>query len=144
VADVEVDLDTFELRVVRFFSAVDVGKGHQPQMVVGQIEGGSLQGDRLRAPRSARDREGRFVHDRMSTCIVPTTLDAPGFEVELVEIPSSTVPSAPRGRRAADGRRRAGSALGDRGRDRTAHGAPAATPERLMEAWLVAHPEERL
>ena len=87
---------------------------------------------------------GRFLQDRLATCIIPTTLDAPVFDVALVEKPFSHGPSGAKG-------------VGELPMD---GGAPAvlsaiedalglhlghrpATPERLLAAWLAAHPEER-
>src|SRR5262249_19992521 len=90
-------------------------------------------------------RAGRFLQDRMATCIIPTTLDAPPIDVMLVEEPFSGGPFGAKG-------------VGELPMD---GGAPAvvsaiqdalgivvdqvpATPERLLAAWLRAHPEEAL
>jgi CO/xanthine dehydrogenase Mo-binding subunit len=145
VAEVEVDLDTFEVRVTRFTSAVDCGTAIQPQMVVGQFEGGSLQAIGFAHLEVVTTRAGRFLQDRMATCIIPTALDAPDFRTELVPVPFSRGPFGAKG-------------VGEMPMD---GGAPAvlsaiedalglhvtvvpATPERLCEAWLAQHPEERL
>ncbi len=87
VAEVEVDSDTLEVEVKRFWTAVDVGKAIQPQLVAGQIEGGSLQAVGWSHLEVISTREGRFEQDRMATCIIPTTLDTPRFDVTLVEVP---------------------------------------------------------
>jgi CO/xanthine dehydrogenase Mo-binding subunit len=144
VAEVEVDLDTFEVEVTRFVSAVDVGRAIQPRLVEGQIEGGSLQAVGFAHLEVVGTERGRFRQDRLATCIIPTALDAPPIEVLLVEVPS------PRGPFGAKG-------VGELPMD---GGAPAvvsaiedalglspdhipATPERLLALWLDAHPEER-
>ena len=145
VAEVEVDLDTFEVRVTRFTSAVDCGTAIQPQMVVGQFEGGSLQAVGFAHLEVVTTRDGRCLQDRMATSIIPTTLDAPEFRTELVPVPFSRGPFGAKG-------------VGEMPMD---GGAPAvlsaiedalglhvrsvpATAETLCEAWLAAHPEERL
>jgi len=145
VASVEVDLDTFEVEVTRFLSVVDVGKAIQPQMVEGQIEGGSLQSIGFAHREVVETEDGHFLQDRMATCIIPTTLDTPAMEVHLVEEPFSHGPSGAKG-------------VGELPMD---GGAPAilsaiedaiglslnhvpATPERIARAWLEAHPEEAL
>lgn len=145
VAEVEVDLDTFDVRVVRFWSAVDCGTAIQPQLVVGQFEGGSLQAVGFAQLEVVTTRDGRFQQDRMATCIIPTALDAPDFATDLVEVPFSGGPFGAKG-------------VGEMPMD---GGAPAvlsaiedalglhvtripATPEHLLELWLAAHPEERL
>jgi CO/xanthine dehydrogenase Mo-binding subunit len=141
VAEVEVDLDTFEVTVTRFVTAVDVGRAIQPRLVEGQIEGGSLQAVGFAHLEVVGAQRGRFLQDRLATCIIPTALDAPPIEVLLLEIPN------PRGPFGAKG-------VGELPMD---GGAPAvvaaiedalgvaperipATPERLLELWLVAHP----
>ncbi len=145
VAEVEVDLDTFEVRVTRFWTTADVGKAIQPQLVEGQLEGGALQAIGFAHLEVVRSAGGRVLQDRMSTCVIPGALDAPPMEVELVEIPFPHGPCGAKG-------------VGELPMD---GGAPAvvsaiedaigvqvdripATPERLMEAWLCEHPEERL
>ena len=144
VAEVEVDLDTFDVHVTRFWSAVDVGKAIQPRLVTGQIEGGSLQAVGFAHLEVVTTANGKFLQDRLATCIIPTTLDAPAFDVTLIEIPFSHGPYGAKG-------------VGELPMD---GGAPAiasaiedalgihvdrvpATPERLLAAWLAAHPEER-
>lgn len=145
VAEVEVDVDTFDVRVTRFWTAVDVGKAIQPRLVTGQIEGGSLQAVGFAHLEVVTAAQGRFLQDRLATCIIPTTLDAPAFDVSLVEQPFSHGPSGAKG-------------VGELPMD---GGAPAvlsaiedalglhlehvpATPERILAAWLAAHPEERV
>jgi CO/xanthine dehydrogenase Mo-binding subunit len=140
VAEVEVDMDTFEVEVTRFLTTVDVGRAIQPQLVEGQIEGGSLQAVGFAHLEVVSAENGRFLQDRLATCVIPTTLDAPRFEVELVEVPYAHGPYGAKG-------------VGELPMD---GGAPAiasaiedatgihvdripATPERLLEAWQRAH-----
>lgn len=144
LAEVEVDPLTFDVRVTRFWTAVDVGKALQPKLVEGQIEGGTLQAIGWSQLEVISTRAGRFEQDRLATCIIPTALDAPPVDVQLVEIPFSHGPFGAKG-------------VGEMPMD---GGAPAvlaaiedalglhlahlpATPERILEAWLAAHPEER-
>ncbi len=87
VAEVEVDLDTFEVEVKHFWTTVDVGKALQPRLVEGQIEGGSLQAIGWAQLEVITMKDGRCEQDRMATCIIPTTLDTPPIDVKLVEIP---------------------------------------------------------
>jgi CO/xanthine dehydrogenase Mo-binding subunit len=145
VAEVEIDLDTFDVRVTRFWTTVDVGKAIQPVLVEGQIEGGTLQAIGFAHLEVVTPREGRFLQDRLATCIIPTAMDTPPIEVSLVEEPYPHGPFGAKG-------------IGELPMD---GGAPAvasaiedalglhvdrvpATPERLLEAWLREHPEERL
>ena len=87
VAEVEVDLDTFETRVVGFWSAVDVGRAIHPTMCRGQIEGGTLQAIGWALSEEVQMSGGKVRNPRMTTYIVPTSLDAPPFTTILVEDP---------------------------------------------------------
>ena len=87
VAEVEVDLDTFETRVVAFWSAVDVGKAINPVMCKGQIEGGTLQAIGWALSEEIVTAGGKILNPRMTNYIVPTSLDAPPFTTILVEHP---------------------------------------------------------
>ncbi len=87
VAEVEVDLDTFETRVLRFWSAADVGKAIHPVMCKGQLEGGTLQAIGWALSEDIVYRDGKILNPRMTNYIVPTALDAPPFETILVEVP---------------------------------------------------------
>jgi CO/xanthine dehydrogenase Mo-binding subunit len=87
VAEVEVDLDTFEVNVLGFWSATDVGKAIHPLMCVGQIEGGSLQAVGWALWEDLVWKDGRIQNPRMTNYIIPTALDAPPFHIALVEEP---------------------------------------------------------
>lgn len=87
VAEVEVDLDTFEVTVTGFWSATDVGKAIHPLMCKGQIEGGSLQAIGWALTEEIVWKDGRIMNPRMTNYIIPTSLDAPPFHVDLVEAP---------------------------------------------------------
>ncbi|MFI5174869.1 MAG: xanthine dehydrogenase family protein molybdopterin-binding subunit [Terriglobia bacterium] len=105
LAEVEVDEETGETRVLRVWTAHDVGKAINPQTGEGQIEGGVVQGlgyalteehilaiqepnSNRRPPRSnGKDRPcpGRILNDQFSTYIIPTTMDIPEIHPLLVE-----------------------------------------------------------
>jgi CO/xanthine dehydrogenase Mo-binding subunit len=94
VAEVEVDLDTFETAVVGFWAAADVGKAIHPLMCKGQIEGGTLQAIGWALSEKVVFSEGKILNGRMTNYIVPTSLDAPRFTTILVEEPYSLGPGA--------------------------------------------------
>lgn len=87
VAEVEVDLDTFETKVVAFWSAVDVGRAIHPVMCRGQIEGGALQAIGWALSEDVVTAGGQILNPTMTNYIVPTSLDAPPFTTILVEHP---------------------------------------------------------
>lgn len=92
VAEVEVDLDTFEVTVTDFWSATDVGKAINPVMCRGQIEGGALQAIGWALFEEVVWDRGLIKNPRMTNYIVPTALDAPPFHTILVEAPFSFGP----------------------------------------------------
>jgi CO/xanthine dehydrogenase Mo-binding subunit len=87
IAEVDVDLDTFEVTMLDFWSATDVGKAINPVMCKGQIEGGSLQALGWALTEEVTFREGLITNPRMTNYIIPTALDAPRFHTILVEAP---------------------------------------------------------
>ena len=92
IAEVEVDLDTFETTVLGFWAAQDVGKAIHPLMCKGQIEGGTLQAIGWALNEKLVVKDGRILNARMANYIVPTSLDAPRFKTSLVEDPYSKGP----------------------------------------------------
>ena len=145
IAQVAVDLDTFAVQVERMVTAVDVGRAIQPQLVAGQIEGGTLQAVGFAHLEVVDARDGRCRQDRMATCIIPTTLDAPPTEVFLVEAPYSGGPFGAKGvgELPMDGGAPAVAAALQDALGVVVDHVPA-TPERLLDLWLRAHPEEAL
>jgi CO/xanthine dehydrogenase Mo-binding subunit len=97
VAEVEVDLDTFEVTVLDFWSATDVGKAINPVMCKGQIEGGSLQAIGWAVSEEVVWKGGLIVNARMTNYIIPTSLDAPRFHTVLVEDPFPLGPGGAKG-----------------------------------------------
>ncbi len=92
IAEVEVDLDTFETSVLALWSAHDVGKAIHPILCKGQIEGGLLQAIGWALQENLVVREGRVVNARLTDYVIPTILDAPRFTTLLVEDPYSRGP----------------------------------------------------
>ncbi|MEZ4446761.1 MAG: xanthine dehydrogenase family protein molybdopterin-binding subunit [Polyangiaceae bacterium] len=87
VAEVEVDLDTFEVKVLGFWQAADVGRAINPVLCKGQLEGGTLQAIGWALSEELLWKGGAILNPRMTNYIVPTALDAPPFETILVESP---------------------------------------------------------
>ena len=85
VAEVEVDLDTCETRVLKITTAQDMGRAIHPLIVEGQIEGGTLQAVGYGLFENVVWEGGRVVNNRLTTYIIPTSLDAPDMETILIE-----------------------------------------------------------
>lgn len=97
VVEVEVDLDTAEVFITRFVTAHDAGKIIHPVLAEGQVEGGSLQALGFATMEAVVMRDGAMANDRLTNYIIPTALDAPEMEVELVEIPYDYGPFGAKG-----------------------------------------------
>jgi CO/xanthine dehydrogenase Mo-binding subunit len=97
LVDVAVDLDTYEVSVLRCVQAIDVGKAINPVIVRGQIEGGTLQALGWALIENILYQDGRVLNANMTNCIVPTFADAPELETILVEVPYPYGPSGAKG-----------------------------------------------
>lgn len=97
LVDVEVDLDSYEIHVLRCIQAIDVGKAINPTVVKGQIEGGTLQALGWAVLEDIVYKDGKVANASMTNCIVPTFADAPELETVIVEVPYPFGPSGAKG-----------------------------------------------
>lgn len=136
VAEVEIDMDTFGVRVVKMWLAQDVGRAINPKMAEGQIEGGTLQSLGYALMERHIVEGGRFRTNRLQTYLIPTTKDAPEMETIIIEDPFSYGPMGAKG---------IGELPMDGGAPAIANAVANATgldvselpitPERLYEVW---------
>jgi CO/xanthine dehydrogenase Mo-binding subunit len=96
--EVEVDIETGLIRVVRVVSANDVGHAVNPQQVQGQIEGAVVQALGYAIMEHLISREGKIVNPFLSSYLIPTVLDIP-VEVRsvILEYPDPIGPFGARG-----------------------------------------------
>ena len=86
IAEVEVDMQTGEIRVEKIVAAHDMGKAINPQQVEGQIQGGTLQGIGYAVMEEIRhDSKGKMLNNAFSTYIIPTVMDSPVIEPIIIE-----------------------------------------------------------
>jgi CO/xanthine dehydrogenase Mo-binding subunit len=97
VAEVEVDLDTGEVRVTDVVSADEIGRVIHQVLAEGQVEGGSLQAVGYATIEELRLVDGRYLNDRLATYLIPTALDAPRITSILLEHPYSGAPHGAKG-----------------------------------------------
>jgi CO/xanthine dehydrogenase Mo-binding subunit len=93
----EVDVELGLTRVVWIGAAQDVGKAINPQAVHGQIEGGTAQGLGLALMEEIQTRDGLITNASFTDYLIPTTLDMPVVEAELVEVPEPDAPYGAKG-----------------------------------------------
>ena len=90
----EVDVELGLTRVVWIGTAQDVGQAVNPLAVEGQIEGGTAQGLGLALMEELVTRDGAILNASFTDYLIPTALDMPPVEIELVE---EAEPDAPYG-----------------------------------------------
>jgi CO/xanthine dehydrogenase Mo-binding subunit len=97
VAEVTVDLVTFETRVDDFVAVQEVGKVINPALAKGQIEGGVAQAIGWALYEQVVWREGRMVNAQMTNYIMPTSMDLPPIRVYFEEHPYARGPAGAKG-----------------------------------------------
>lgn len=93
MAEVEVDCETGEVKVVEFVAAHDVGRIINPTLLAGQVEGAIAQGIGMALME-------KFVPGRTNTFqdyLIPTTEDMPVIKTVFIEAPTSLGPFGAKG-----------------------------------------------
>ena len=88
IAEVEVDIDTGEVDVLKVTAVHDCGKMINPMMVEGQIEGGIVmgQGYALMEELILDPKTAKVLNDSFVDYIIPTAVDAPQeIAIDIVE-----------------------------------------------------------
>ena len=96
-AVVDVDVELGLVTVVKIDTAQDVGKALNPESVVGQIEGGILQGVGLAVMEELLIEDGVIRNPNFTDYLLPTILDAPDVEALLIEQDGSWGPFGAKG-----------------------------------------------
>jgi CO/xanthine dehydrogenase Mo-binding subunit len=91
-AEVEVDTETGQVKVLRMVTAYDIGKAINPLSVEGQIEGGTVQGLGYATMEELKHNNGVVVNPNLADYYVPTSLDVPEIKTILIEYPGSLGP----------------------------------------------------
>jgi CO/xanthine dehydrogenase Mo-binding subunit len=99
-AEVEVDVETGEYRMIDYLGVADVGTVMHPRSLAGQIHGGAIQGfGHVRSQRLAYDRHyGASLAKRLHHNKPPTILDNPvQMSWDAVGLPDPTNPIGAKG-----------------------------------------------
>ncbi len=139
VVEVEVDLVTFEARVMRVTSAQDVGRAIHPRFAAGQLEGGLAQAIGWGLFEEVVMRDGRMANGQLTNYILPTAIETPPIDLVILERPYAHGPFGAKG---------IGELPMDGGAPAAANAVAAAlgvdldripaTPERIAAAWRTA------
>jgi CO/xanthine dehydrogenase Mo-binding subunit len=97
-AEVEVDTETGHVRVLRIVAADDLGKAINPDLVIGQIEGGVVQAQGYAMLEDYKTKDGYVLTDQLSTYLIPTIWDIPErVDSVILEVPDPNGPWGARG-----------------------------------------------
>jgi xanthine dehydrogenase D subunit len=96
-AVVDVDVELGLVKVVALDTAQDVGKALNPQAVVGQIQGGAVQGMGLALMEEILVEDGRIANPSFTDYLIPTILDTPPMQIKVLEYADPHAPYGVRG-----------------------------------------------
>jgi carbon-monoxide dehydrogenase large subunit len=99
VCEVEVDADTGEVTIDRYFVVDDLGRVLNPMIVRGQIQGGVVQGiGQALMEHQIYDRQsGQLLTGSLQDYAMPRAAVLPNVEAELEEVPCKTNPLGVKG-----------------------------------------------
>lgn len=98
LVDVDVDCETGQVRLLRYTAVQDVGTAVHPDYLVGQIQGGVVQGIGWALCEGyIYDDQGRLLNDNLANYRLPLSVEAPPIEVVLVQTPNPHHPYGVRG-----------------------------------------------
>ena len=98
IAEVDVDDETGEVDVLRIVASHDCGTPINPMLVEGQVEGGISMGVGFALQEEILfDAKGRQMNPNLTNYIMPTSLDMPDIEVDIVDNYDPTGPFGAKG-----------------------------------------------
>ena len=96
-AEVEVDLDTGQVTVLKYVASHDVGRAINPMRVVGQIQGAAVQGLGYALMEELALDEGSNVSTLFANYLIPSAMDFPDVQVDFIESGEGKGPLGARG-----------------------------------------------
>jgi carbon-monoxide dehydrogenase large subunit len=95
---VEVDVETGQIKFIRYVVVEDCGTIINPLVVDGQIQGGVAQGiGGALYEHAVYDESGQFLTGTLMDYLVPTAADVPRVEIGHIETPSPYTPGGIKG-----------------------------------------------
>lgn len=88
IAEVEVDKETGEAKLLKFVCVQDAGKAINPLSLEGQMQGGASQGIGWAIMEKMLFHDGILINPSFLDYSMPTSLDIPPIEPIIVEVPS--------------------------------------------------------
>ncbi len=84
IAEIEIDIETGLIELIRIVSANDVGRAVNPGLVQGQIEGAVVQAQGYTLMEKLVSVEGVILNPYLSTYLIPSVLDVPREVTSLI------------------------------------------------------------
>ncbi len=136
VAEVEVDLRTFDTRVLDVVAVQEVGKVLNELLARGQIQGGVVQAIGWALMEECVWSDGAMVNNQLTNYLIPTSEDVPPIRVDFLEAPYAhgTGGAKGLGELPLDGPAPAVAAAIEAATGTHPRAIPV-TPERLMELY---------
>ena len=98
IVDVDVDPETGKVTILRCTALQDAGTAVHPSYVEGQIQGGTVQGIGWALNEEYyMSEEGQMINSSLLDYRMPTSLDVPMIDAEIVEVPNPNHPFGVRG-----------------------------------------------
>ena len=98
IVDLEVDVETGKVEILRYTAVQDAGKAVHPSYVEGQIQGGAVQGIgwALNEEYFVSD-QGQMMNSSFLDYRMPVSLDLPMIDTVIVEVANPSHPYGVRG-----------------------------------------------
>ena len=98
IVDIEVDPETGKVDILRYTTFIDAGKAAHPSYVEGQMQGGALQGIGWALNEEYyMTEDGTMANSSFLDYRMPTSLDLPMIDTEIIEVPNARHPFGIRG-----------------------------------------------
>lgn len=97
VAEVEVDPVTYEVDMKGLWAVYDIGKAIDERIILGQVEGGLLQGIAYGTIEVMDVKEGKIMQRNVTDYIIPTAADSIPIETQLMDNPFPLGPYGAKG-----------------------------------------------
>ncbi len=84
-AEVEVNIETGEIRLLHYVAGHDVGQAISPQLVEGQVEGGTMMGIGHGLTEEVQTEGGGIVNNEFHGYLIPTAMETPEWKDVIAE-----------------------------------------------------------
>ncbi|WP_455393302.1 xanthine dehydrogenase family protein molybdopterin-binding subunit, partial [[Eubacterium] cellulosolvens] len=96
-AEVEVDLETGQIKVLKMVAAHDVGRALNPMLLEGQLEGGISMGIGYALLEKLVLEKGKLLNPNFLDYKMPTVMDMPVIEIDMIETDDPAGPFGAKG-----------------------------------------------